>query len=175
MKNFIMKTITEKEYKIVRDIMNSNKRFLQENIGMESVDVEFVKKEALDKEENGFVSELIMEKDGTVVGFCDYKMGTKMYLSLLMLQKEFQRIGIGSRFYQEFEEELQEKNVKFIRAEVAYSYEESATTFFEKMGFERKRPMEIIWNEHTSKVYVYEKKLKNKKNKTYLVKQKKLR
>ncbi|NIF04222.1 GNAT family N-acetyltransferase [Chryseobacterium sp. Tr-659] len=72
---------------------------------------------------------LIAEAGDQIVGFCTLDQG--VYIDLLFVHKDYQRIGIASKLYTLIEQEALNGNKKHLTADVS----KTAKLFFENRGF----------------------------------------
>ncbi|MBO4725743.1 MAG: GNAT family N-acetyltransferase, partial [Firmicutes bacterium] len=82
-----------------------------------------------------------------------------VYLSLLIISKDYRNKGLGKEIYQCFESKVCGAGASKIRIDVVDDYESNVIPFWEKMGFNKARKDELTWGEKTSSVAVMEKNL----------------
>ena len=181
---WIIREVQRDEYQLVVDIYNSNPYFLKRHLGKESIDIDFVAEEVSTMKEYGFKPCVIVrdtcsvdygtlqkgnEQSG-IVGVLDYKhketkyelleeCESECYLSLMMLAKEYQNMGLGCEIYKFFEDELREKGCKFIRIDVVNDYKENVVAFWKKLGFRACEEIKLTWGNKTSAAVVMRKQL----------------
>ena len=149
---FKFKDITEeKDVSSILSIYNSNENFLENHMGVKTISREFIINEIKDMYNMNFKSFVIINHNDEIVGVCDYKIGEEVYLSLLMIDSINKSNGIGSLIYHELEEIFKVNNVKSIRIDVVYNYEENVVGFWEKQGFTSCEEIELDWNGYKSK------------------------
>lgn len=135
--------------KIVQ-IYNSNESFLMAHMGVSNISKEFISNEINEMKNVGFISPVIKDNKGEIIGVCDFKIQEEAYLSLLMIHSKFKGNGLGKDIYNHLEREFRSNNVKGVRIDVVYDYEENVIRFWEKQGFVSKEKVELEWNGHKS-------------------------
>ena len=134
-------------HKVV-EIYNSNVSFLMAHMGISNISKEFVSNEINEMKSVGFISSVIKDNKGEIIGVCDFKIQEEAYLSLLMIHSKFKGNGLGKDIYNHLERVFKSKNVKRVRIDVVYDYEENVLGFWEKQGFVSKEKVELECNGH---------------------------
>lgn len=150
MANYIIDQVDQNDINRILDIYNSNKTFLCNHIGISSVSKEFILNEIEEMKKAGFISSIIKDNKGKIVGLCDFKISDEVYLSLLMIDYRLKGNGLGKTIYNQFEKMFKSKNTKRIRIDVVYDYEENALGFWKKQGFISNKKIELEWNGYKS-------------------------
>lgn len=150
----------EADIELALHIYNSNKEFLLHHIGKDSVDKPFITNELEEMDEHGFISNIVFDEDNPI-GVIDYMIQKEgyVYLSLMMLDSNIQKAGIGRALFNMFEKQIADAGAKTIRIDVVNDHEPNVIPFWEKMGFDGKRQQELTWGDKTSRVLVMEKSL----------------
>ena len=150
MKNYVFAEIEQNDIDKIRDIYNSNKNFLVAHMGISSISKEFIYNEINEMKSIGFISSAIKDNKGEIIGVCDFKIQEEAYLSLLMIDSKLKRNGLGKDIYNQLEKMFKSNNVKRIRIDVVYDYEENALEFWKKQGFVPNEKIELEWNGYKS-------------------------
>lgn len=132
------------------EIYNSNVSFLMAHMGISNTSKEFICNEINEMKSVGFISSVIKDNKGEIIGVCDFKIQEEAYLSLLMINSKFKGNGLGKEIYNHLERVFKSNNVKRVRIDVVYDYEENVIGFWEKQGFVSKGKVELEWNAHKS-------------------------
>lgn len=119
---YIFIPFTEDKSKEVIEIYNSNPDFLQHHLAVKEVQEDFIAEEQEEMKEAGFQTMLVSNRNGHIIGLCDFRVEKETYLSLLMLD-----------------------GVQRIRIDVVSDYEGSPYGFWSKLGFRKVSPIEIEW------------------------------
>lgn len=139
---------------IVR-VYNSNDKFLVNHLGMEAVDDKFVFNEMLEMKAIGFLSCVIIEPStNMVIGVLDYKPDDTVYLSLLMIDSEHQKCGVGRSVYHQFEKKMHQLGKSTIRIDVVNDYIGNAEEFWKKQGFISVDKLKLKWGQKQSMAVV---------------------
>ena len=158
MEKFYIRELNKNDYKRVAEIYNSNREFLRNHLGVESVDEAFVSDEAVTMKKVGFRSCVIVnEETQTVQGVLDYKPDDEVYLSLMMLAAESQGKGIGNMIYSLFESQMQQEKRDYIRIDVVNDYTDNVIPFWEKLGFVGSETITLEWGNKKSNAVVMKK------------------
>lgn len=158
MEKFYIRELNKNDYKRVAEIYNSNREFLRNHLGVESVDEAFVSDEAVTMKKVGFHSCVIVnEETQTVQGVLDYKPDDEVYLSLMMLAAESQGKGIGNMIYSLFESKMQQEKRDYIRIDVVNDYTDNVIPFWEKLGFVGNETITLEWGNKKSNAVVMKK------------------
>lgn len=158
MEKFYIRELNPNDYKRVAEIYNSNREFLLNHLGVESVDEAFVSDEAVTMKMVGFHSCVIVNKETqTVQGVLDYKPDDEVYLSLMMLAAESQGKGIGNMIYSLFESQMQQEKRDYIRIDVVNDYTDNVIPFWEKLGFVGSETITLEWGNKKSNAVVMKK------------------
>lgn len=143
------------------EIYNSNIRFLENHLDSSQIDAMFIHNEMAEMKSVGFLSCVITEeKSGQIVGIVDYKPENEVYLSLMMLHADFQNKGKGSEIYKIFEENMIHQKKSSIRIDVVNDYGGNVMPFWEKLGFQSEKEIQLTWGNKTSSAVVMKKSLK---------------
>lgn len=160
MERFFIRELKPTDYRRVLEIYNSNREFLLNHLGAETVEEGFISDEAVTMEKVGFCSCVIVnETTQTVQGVLDYKPDDEVYLSLLMLGEEIQGKGIGKKIYSMFEVQMRKENRTSIRIDVVNDYEGNAVLFWKKLGFVENETITLEWGNKKSKAIVMRKRI----------------
>lgn len=146
MDNYKFDMITRNDVDKILDIYNSNTNFLENHMGITTVSKEFIVDEIEEMKNIGFNSLAIRNKEGNIVGVCDFKMADEVYLSLLMIDATQKRNGLGSKIYNQLEQIFKAKDVNSVRIDVVYDYEDNVVGFWEKQGFIHCEKIQLEWN-----------------------------
>lgn len=153
-----IRRISIEDFGAVAEIYNSNKDFLIHHLGISKVDQAFVEKEVQTMTDLGFLSCVIFDvRTFEICGLIDYKIGSEVYLSLLMLKKSFQKKGIGQEVFSFWESELTGEEISHIRIDVVHDHVDHSITFWEKMGFNKFEEIELAWGEKKNRAIVMKK------------------
>lgn len=126
-------------------IYNSNPVFLEAHLGVNAVSDAFIRAELAEMRRADFVSLLIFDEGGALLGLCDYRPGKETYLSLLILAKGCKGRGLGREIYRRLEERFQSLGALSVRIDVAADYGESPLGFWEKQGFAARGRTLLTW------------------------------
>lgn len=161
MKKYIIRDIRIDDYKQVVAVYNSNRHFLLNHLGVESVDKAFVSREVSTMHNTGFSSCVIVNREKQEVqGVLDYKSGNKeVYLSLLMLAINSQRKGMGRNVYSYFESKMMQLDSTSIRIDVVNDYDDNVVPFWKSLGFLECETLTLEWGNKKSKAIVMRKNL----------------
>ena len=132
------------------EIYNSNVSFLMAHMGISNTSKKFISNEINEMKSVGFISSVIKDNKGEIIGVCDFKIQEEAYLSLLMIHSKFKGNGLGKDIYNYLERVFKSNNIKRVRIDVVYDYEENVIGFWEKQGFVSKEKVELEWNGHKS-------------------------
>ncbi len=143
---FVFEKIEEEDLDRIVEIYNSNEKFLTNHIGLSKIDKDWVENELLETKRAGFISHKIIDlESSSLIGFIDFKIGNEIYLSLLMLGREYSGRGIGRVVYKLFEKNIC-TNSNTIRIDVVSDYNNYILKFWEKLGFAYDDNIKIKWN-----------------------------
>lgn len=93
-----------------------------------------------------FVTLVVEEnKSNTMIGFIDVGFMEECYLSLLMVHDKFRYRGYGKEIYDEIENYSRKQNLKGIRIDVAYNYNQIVLQFWRNRGFKEVEQIELQW------------------------------
>jgi len=159
MEKYIIRDIRRDDYKQVVAVYNSNRRFLLNHLGVESVDEAFVSGEVSVMHNAGFNSCVIVNGEKQEIqGVLDFKSGNKeIYLSLLMLPAYSQDKGIGRDVYACFESKMKQLGSTSIRIDVVNDYDDNAVPFWKKLGFVECETVTLEWGNKKSTAIVMRK------------------
>lgn len=161
MSKYMIRDVQEKDIKAIVDIYNSNYQFLFHHLGVKSVDETFMIQEISTMRKLGFrPSVIVNQKNTTLQGILDYKLGQEVYLSLIMLAKNLQGNGTGSSLYSCFESKMIQDKRGSIRIDVVNDYQKNLVPFWKKHGFEEAEEIVLNWGNKKSKAVVMRKYLK---------------
>lgn len=150
MNNYIFCNMELNDIDKILEIYNSNMSFLISHLGTSNISREFILNEINEMKRGGFISSIIKNSKGEVIGVCDFKIQDEAYLSLLMIHSSLKGKGLGKDIYNNLERVFKSNNVKSIRIDVVYDYEENVLGFWKKQGFVSKDKVELDWNGHKS-------------------------
>ena len=160
MEKFYIRELNPNDYKRVAEIYNSNREFLLNHLGVESVDEAFVSDEAVTMKKVGFQSCVVVDEETQAVqGVLDYKPDDEVYLSLLMLSAELQGRGIGKEIYALFESKMMKEKRASIRIDVVHDYPGNVVPFWEKLGFVDNESITLEWGNKKSSAIVMRKRI----------------
>ncbi len=134
MENFILYDISDIEIKNLIKIYNSNKLFLLNNFGIDSVDESFIIEHFNNTKENGFTTYLITDVTGEEIGICEYKIGFEAHISLLMIENLPKFSGLGNIIYKHIENNFISFGAVCVRV-VIKCYKNNSYSFWLKNGF----------------------------------------
>ena len=153
-----IRTIRPEDYPRAAEIYRSNPRFLLQHLGMDTVDVAFLQKEADSMAEMGFLPCVIQDRAARdLLGVLDYRPGEEVYLSLLLLDLSRQRQGLGRAIYRRFEAEMIRQGSTSIRIDVVDEYPDHPGPFWERLGFRAVDRVKLTWGKKTSAAVVMKK------------------
>lgn len=150
MDNYTFSNVELRDIDKIVEIYNSNLNFLMAHMGVSNISKEFIYNEINEMKSVGFMSSVIKDNKGEIIGVCDFKIQEEAYLSLLMIHSKFKGNGLGKEIYNHLERVFKYNNVKRVRMDVVYDYEENVIGFWEKQGFISKEKVELEWNSHKS-------------------------
>ena len=102
--DFCIDLITSEDLNDIVDIYNSNKLFLINHIGKESITLEWIVSELDTMRNEGFYScKVVQKSSNSIVGLIDFKVEKETYLSLLMINNKCRGQGIGAIIYKSLE------------------------------------------------------------------------
>ncbi|MCC5911286.1 MAG: GNAT family N-acetyltransferase [Clostridiaceae bacterium] len=152
--------IKNEDLQEIKEVYNSNPKFLFAHMDKDKIDIEWCIKEQEEMKEMNFKTLIIKAKvSGRIIGFIDYCLKEESYLSLLMLHSQYKNKGYGKEIYKAFEDYLKERKVRNIRIDVVYDYDETVLEFWEKRGFSRKEKIQLQWTDKTLDAIVMKKSL----------------
>ncbi len=141
-------------------IYNSNAGFLQHHLGKERIERSFVEQEMKAMACAEFCSCVVEDMEsGACAGVLDYRPGDCVYLSLLMLDAEYQRKGYGKACYTFFEQEMLRQGAHAVRIDVVDTYVGNAAPFWRKCGFSATKRAKLEWGGWQSEAVVMVKRL----------------
>ncbi|WP_353096909.1 GNAT family N-acetyltransferase [Tissierella praeacuta] len=159
-KNLIIKDMTEEDIKGLLEVYNSNQDFLMFHIGRQEVSMDWLIQEQKEMKSTNFRTLIAKEnKDNTIIGFIDILFAEECYLSLLMVHNEFKSRGYGKEIYDALEDYLRERNLKSIRIDVAYDYNELVLRFWRNRGFVEVEKIRLQWTDNLFDAIVMKKNL----------------
>lgn len=142
---FKLRDATEGDFESLVKVYNSNESFLQSHLGVNAVDLEWLTSEFKQMLNSGFQPLVAVDKDDVIIGLIDYKDGSEIYLSLLMLDSCQLSIGIGRRIYEAFENEYCYDS-KSIRMDLVSNYNVGVEHFWKSNGFKIVERLKLEWN-----------------------------
>lgn len=161
-KDFYIDIVDYKDLDEIINVYNSNKQFLINHIGRETVTNEWIAHELDAMKRVGFYSCKIVEiKSGKVIGIIDFKTGEEAYLSLLMLRDNFKGKGYGKSIFHAFEKYAKLQKSKYIRIDVVADYDNSVLDFWINNGFVKTEDIKLNWAEKVLPAVVMKKYLYN--------------
>ena len=162
MTRYIFREIQVEDISQLLDIYNSNTEFLSHHLGRERIDSHWLLKELEDMRISNFRSLGVVDKESNkLIGHFDFKVAEEAYLSLFMLDKSYQKSGIGSYLYKLFEQEILEKSHS-VRIDVVKGYNHKVKDFWLKQGFTVDQEIDLEWNGNTLKADIMRKNLVTK-------------
>lgn len=160
MSEYFIRGVQEADYAGVAAVYNSNPHFLLKHLDMNCIDAAFVAEETAKMRKVGFLSCVIVEKESlSLQGVLDYKPGSEVYLSLLMLAGNLQGKGIGRGIYSGFESRMQRNGSASIRIDVVNDYFGNVVPFWKSLGFAEGEVITLEWGNKRSKAVVMRKSL----------------
>lgn len=150
MENYIIDKVKQNDINKIVDIYNSNRNFLYSHMGISSISKDFIFNEIEEMKKMGFISSIIKDNKGEIVGLCDFKITDEVYLSLLMIDAKVKGNGVGRTIYNQLEKMFKSKNATSIRIDIVYDYEENILGFWRKQGFIYSKKIELEWNGYKS-------------------------
>lgn len=156
--DYTLRTVTFDDVDNIAKIYNSNPTFLENHLGVSKVSTDFIRNEIREMKKIGFVSEIIINRQTRdILGFCDYKFGDCIYLSLLMIDGKLKGQGIGTQIYQFMEKRFTDQKACSIRIDVVDDYIGNVLGFWEKQGFISQEDIVIEWNRKKSNAKIMKK------------------
>ena len=145
-KDFYIDIVEYKDLDEIVNVYNSNKQFLINHIGRETVTNEWIVHELDAMKQAGFYPCKIVEiKSEKIIGIIDFKIDEETYLSLLMLQNYFKGKGYGKLIFNVFEEYAKLQKSRCIRIDVVTDYDNSVLDFWINNGFVNSEDIELNW------------------------------
>lgn len=162
MHDYRIRIAAEEDLGMIEEIYNQNPSFLQEHLGQTVIDAAFLLNDQREMKAAGFLSCVVEDPSShAVIGVIDYKPGTEVYLSLLMLHPSCQRQGCGQKIYHLFEKQMAVQGGQSIRIDVVANSEEgnssSALPFWTKQGFVPFDETWLEWGQKRSQALVMRK------------------
>lgn len=134
------------------EVYNSNKEFLINHLGLESVNSSFIYNEISKMDSAGFQSSVVTDaQTGSVIGVIDFKPDTYVYLSLIMIDSKFHGKGVGTIVYRIFENDMLKSGSHSIRIDVVNDYDDNVVEFWKKQGFISHEEVQLQWGRKKSK------------------------
>lgn len=151
---------TEADINAIVRVYNSNVEFLVNHLDVETVDDKFIFNEIQEMKAMAFLTCVIIDSStNIVIGVLDYKPDNTVYLSLMILDSEHQKCGVGMAVYNQFEKNMRQLGKGSIRIDVVNDYIGNAVEFWEKQGFISKDEIELSWGQKQSTAIVMIKRL----------------
>jgi len=144
---FTLRSASERDLESLIKIYNSHESFLRTHLGVDAVDLEWLKSEFNQMTNSGFQTLVAVNTKDVIIGLIDYKQGSEIYLSLLMIDSCQQNTGIGRRIYEAFEREYCHDS-KSIRIDLVCNYDIDVERFWKSNGFEFIENLKLEWNGH---------------------------
>lgn len=160
MSDYRIERVKQRDIERIVEIYNSNTTFLNNHLGVSNISKKFMLQELEDMKRIGFISSVIKNQQDEIIGICDFKIATEVYLSLLMLDASLKGNGLGKCIYCRLENLFRENNAERIRIDVVYDYEGNVLSFWEKQGFIPKEKIQLQWNGYLSNARKLVKKIK---------------
>lgn len=155
-----MRQATDGDVGRVVEIYNSNRKFLINHLGVETVDGDFIRSEMGKMRDAGFLSCVVTDvRTGDIIGVMDYKSDTTAYLSLMMIDGNLQGKGAGTHIFGMFEAEMVRFGNQAVRIDVVNDYAGNVVSFWEKQGFVPQKETVLRWGNKTSRALVMTKSL----------------
>ena len=155
-----IRAATKSDIDAIVSVYNSNTDFLVNHLGMELVDNKFVSNEMQEMKSMKFLSCVIIDSStNTVIGVLDYKPDNAVYLSLMMIDSEHQKCGVGMSVYTQFEKSMHQLGKDSVRIDVVNDYIGNVVEFWEKQGFILKDEIKLSWGQKQSTAVVMIKRL----------------
>ena len=144
--NYLIIEVNESDIIHIAKIYNSNQNFLRKHIGVERISEDWVLNEIHEMRENGFLCCMIIDKNSALpVGFLEFKISEETYLSLIMINSDNKKNGIGKEIIQYFSEYVKHQNSSRIRIDVVADYDESVLKFWINNGFIPEKENVLSW------------------------------
>lgn len=156
-----MREAAESDINVIVRIYNSNTKFLINHLGVEAVDDKFIFNEMQEMKAMSFLPCVIIDlSTNVVIGIIDYKPDNTVYLSLMMIDSEYQKCGVGMSVYNQFEKNMYQLGKSSIRIDVVNDYIGNVVEFWKKQGFISKEEIKLSWGKKQSTAVVMIKSLK---------------
>ncbi len=152
MENFILYDVSDINIDNVMQIFNSNEEFLLGNLDRPLIDRNFVINEICNMSNLGFITYILTDLNGKEIGMCEYKIGYDVYISLLIVNKDFQNRGIGSQIYKLLESKFKSQGVQKISLEILEDGDRSKD-FWTKLGFVLDEKTILEWDDKKIKAF----------------------
>lgn len=92
-----------------------------------------------------------------VLGVLDYRPGSEVYLSLLMLSGEVQGRGNGRKIYEDFEKQMRSSGSESVRIDVVNDDSDNLVSYWKKLGFCEEKVINLKWGNRMNKALVMRK------------------
>lgn len=150
-----IRVATKSDIDAIVRVYNSNTIFLVNHLGMELVDNKFISNEMQEMKSMKFLSCVIIDSStNTVIGVLDYKPDNAVYLSLMMIDSEHQKCGVGMSVYTQFEKSMHQLGKDSVRIDVVNDYIGNVVEFWKKQGFIPKDEIKLSWGQKQSTAVV---------------------
>ena len=91
MNQYYFRKVTKNDIARIVEVYNSNKKFLVNHLGDESINASFINNELAEMERINFLSYVIIDaQKEIIIGVIDYKPNTTVYLSLIIRKLQVQ-------------------------------------------------------------------------------------
>ncbi len=129
-------------------IYNSNSVFLIHHLGVQEVNEVFIEEELEEMKRLHFTTCVIQKQDTKeIIGVMDYKVDETVYLSLIMINSEYQKSGIGTKVYLQFEETMRLQERREIRIDVIEDTTNGLFVFWKNLGFNETEKIQLQWGD----------------------------
>jgi len=143
-KNLSISDVNEEDIRGVLEVYNSNTDFLLSHMNKREVNIEWLMQEQEEMKGIDFKT-LIVKENNNIIGFIDICLKEECYLSLLMVHNEYRNKGYGKEIYEALEEYLRKINLKSVRIDVVYNYNEAVLRFWINRGFKEIEKAQLQW------------------------------
>lgn len=158
--NYAIRPAIDADLPSLTNLYNSNPAFLKNHLGVQRVDVDFIRKELGEMMAAGYRSCVLVDRSsGQIMALCDYKPGEETYLSLLMIDGAMKGKGLGRQIYGYLEEVFRRAGACWVRIDVVDDYKENVMGFWEKQGFLSQERISLSWDSHHMSAQMMKKEL----------------
>lgn len=146
--NLLINEIEKGDSEVILEIYNSNKDFLLSHLDKKQVKLDWLTKEIESMKKSNFKTYKIKEKSSNrIIGFIDLKLSEESYLSLMMIHRDYKNLGYGKKAYDLLEDYFRRENVKNIRVDVVYDYDDTVMKFWQNRGFDKIKNIKLRWED----------------------------